>query len=645
MSTFTIPTIFTAVDKFSSVMRRMTQSNNQFNSSLQQGSTFGDRFAAFNARNERGMRRMLPGFGAATEQLTSFASAAVLAGAAIGGISFAFNAIKEYDAQLAELRAITGATGSQFDVFKKQIESVATAQGKSANEVAKAFTTIGNAQPDLLKDAAGLSAVTNATLMLAKASRMELEPTATALTTIMNQFGLGAVDAARSVDILAAGSVAGSSEISDTAESLQKFGTVAAGMGVKLDESVALVELGSKFQKGAEAGDKFRNMLINMGAIKALDKKAIDDLKRLGVNFDIVENKALPLNVRLKEMAKISKDSTAIFHVFGKENQAMATGILNNVDKFDAMTKAVNTTGETARMAAENQNTMSGAMDRMKAAAENFFTVGVKGNVVLEVMSSIFNFLGKNMNTVLSVVLLYVGALVAMKVATMLSSAALVAYNVILGVTTALHGGSALALVGNTVAYNAFRVAVVASSMAMKVATAAQWLFNAAIMANPIVLITVAIIGLIAWLLKLSGGWDLIKKGFTDGGIIGGIKSIGIAIFDLILLPVQQLLSLLAKIPGLGIAEGLANDLAKFRADLGLTEGITFTNNNNMLPAGGGVLKPAFNPMKAQQDALTQRLEKTERSEATLTVVAPKGTVDWKADKNFPIITSTMRGM
>jgi len=93
-----------------------------------------------------------------------------------------------------------------------------------------------------------------------------------------------------------------------------------------------------------------------------------------------------------------------------------------------------------------------------------------------------------------------------------------------------------------------------------------------------------------------------------------------------------------------GFSDVEANDLAKFRADLGLTEGITFTNNNNMLPAGGGVLKPAFNPMKAQQDALTQRLEKTERSEATLTVVAPKGTVDWKADKNFPIITSTMRG-
>ncbi|MFJ1492519.1 phage tail tape measure protein, partial [Capnocytophaga canis] len=101
-------------------------------------------------------------------------------------------------------------------------------------------------------------------------------------------------------------------------------------------------------------------------------------------------------------------------------------------------------------------------------------------------------------------------------------------------------------------------------------ATTAMWAFNAATAANPIGLIVVviatiitlvvmalkkfdqwgagilALLGPIGWLIigikTLYKHWEDIKKAFTDGGIIEGLKRIGLAILDMLLVPVQQLL-------------------------------------------------------------------------------------------------------
>ncbi|GIJ95138.1 hypothetical protein CAPN002_23560 [Capnocytophaga stomatis] len=116
------------------------------------------------------------------------------------------------------------------------------------------------------------------------------------------------------------------------------------------------------------------------------------------------------------------------------------------------------------------------------------------------------------------------------------------------------------------------------------VVTVATWAWNAALTANPIGLIIAAIAAMIAlivvavkkfddwgagilallgpigWLVigikTLWKHWDSVKKAFTDGGIIEGLKRIGLVILDMLLVPVQQLLELLSYIPGL---EGLAN--------------------------------------------------------------------------------------
>lgn len=114
----------------------------------------------------------------------------------------------------------------------------------------------------------------------------------------------------------------------------------------------------------------------------------------------------------------------------------------------------------------------------------------------------------------------------------------------------------------------------------IKVWQAVQMVMNIILTANPIGIIIVAIgalIGLIItiiakwneWGAALSlflgplgriialiqsfrTHWDSIVEAFKSDGIIGGLKRIGQVILDAILMPVQQLLSVAAKIPGIG---------------------------------------------------------------------------------------------
>lgn len=79
-------------------------------------------------------------------------------------------------------------------------------------------------------------------------------------------------------------------------------------------------------------------------------------------------------------------------------------------------------------------------------------------------------------------------------------------------------------------------------------------------------------IGLVVALFKsLYDHWESIKKAFADGGILAGLKRIGIVLLDALLKPIQQLLELVAKIPGMGaVASFGAAKIKELRGNLDL---------------------------------------------------------------------------
>lgn len=167
-------------------------------------------------------------------------------------------------------------------------------------------------------------------------------------------------------------------------------------------------------------------------------------------------------------------------------------------------------------------------------------------------------------------------------------------------------------------AFGAFKVAMLVSAIATSQMTAAQWLLNIALNANPIGLVIAAIAALVAivaivirhyetwgaaltFLLGPLGmvinmvqafrrNWDDVKKSFSEGGFLDGLKKIGAVMLDSLLMPMQQLLELISNIPGLeGIAGKGAEKILALRERLGVrTGGAAATEGEGSLTGQAG---------------------------------------------------------
>lgn len=463
MQAFIVPTTFTASDKYSKTLDYMGAKTKSFASGLHSTATASDNL----------FRKLTPGLSDVSKQFLSVASTAAITASVIAGGRWSVDELMKYEDELANMRALTGKSGNDFKIYEDSINSVAAETKKSSVVVAQAFSAIANNQPELLKSADALGEVVKQSIKLAKAAKIDLEPAGESVTQILNQYGKGAEYAAKLVDVLAAGSVAGSSEINDTSEAIKQFGTVAATAGVKIDESVALIELGSKFDKGAEAGVKFRNILLSMTGAKVLDRLALKDLKAAGVNLDIVSNKTIPLNDRLMEMSKIAKDTNAIMHVFGKENAAMAAGLLNNASSFSIMQAQVNKMGEAERMASENSNTLRNKIEEAKASFITYLTSSDNLSSGLNQAKNIMGYVATHIDTIVSAGINLLKFFALWKAA-----------NIALNISTKILSAT------NTAFYIIDMVKYVAATQGMTLSTAAwtvaQESLNAVILANPL---------------------------------------------------------------------------------------------------------------------------------------------------------------
>lgn len=436
MPNFVVPTVFTAIDNYSRNVGIMGKVTDAFNGSITN----------------------------AAKRLIAFGEA----GAIIAGVTLSAKSIMDYEAELQNLKALTGVTGSEFTKFKETITSVAKETRKSSVEVAGAFTTIANAMPELLQNASGLGDVTRASIMLAKAARMELTPAAESVTTILNQFGKGAESAASLVDMMAAGSKYGSAEISDLAASMTEFGAQAKLAGISLKESIGLTELVSKFRKGAQAGTELRNVMLYMETLKVQDPKAIADLNRLGVNMSLVANKAIPVADRFLELKKIVGDDAALFHVFGKENMSMAANILTNAEALKPLVSNIGESGNAARMAADNTDTLSQKLEQLQATWVTNITTSDKATFGINKAKKAVGFLTDNMDLLLGVTVSAIQVYLLWKASVLTARGVMFGYNVITGLAAGFTSNLTGALSENVTAFKAETAAIEARNFAMK---------------------------------------------------------------------------------------------------------------------------------------------------------------------------------
>ena len=498
-----IHSIFTAEDKMSPSLRSMGRGLDGFTQKAE----------ALGARSERAFRKLTPGLSSASKQLLTMASTAAVVGSAFALGKSSIDSIMDYETAMQSLQAVTGVSNMEMVGFKKEINSLAGSSRKSAIDVASSFETIGSAMSQYLEDPKGLRQIAEAGIMLSKAGRTELQPTLENLTSIMNQFGLKAEDAAKSVNILTAGEIVGSVRTSEAAGYLQEFGATAKNMNVDLAESTALIEaLGIQMSKDKIAVGA-RNLLTAISAAGGLDAKAQADMVSSGVNMNFLMDKTQSLSARLHELSKISKDPIKMVSVFGKENVTAGQVIFNQLGTYDKYLLKIRSTGKASEQAALNSNTLSNAISELKNSWSNMLTSSDAASSGLERAKSAIRFVTDSLGEIVGVGLGVLKFFALWKASIIATSIVTGGLNIALGIQGALTGIVSVAVGKSALALKAYE-------WSTKAVTAAQWLWNAAMSANPIGLVIAAVAGLVAGLAYLASQykgwgeqWDIMMTG------------------------------------------------------------------------------------------------------------------------------------
>lgn len=362
-----------------------------------------------------------------------------------------------FDQALADLSALTGATGGDLEFLANKAKEFGRTTTVSAIEATEAFKLIASAKPELLQNSEALAALTKEAIILSEASGLALPQAAEQLGSALNAMSLDASEAGRVINVLAAAAQLGTREIPFVTEAFSKFGGVAAQAGISIEESAAAVEiLGKKIPEASIVGTNLRGVLVKLQVAAQEEGRTFEGL-----------------GAELDRYAGRVQDITFLKEMFGEENLLAAQTLIAERDALAELEVGITGTNAAYEQAAKRTETMEGALKRLRNAWES---VVLRFSSGAGAATTAIRFLADNLDTILRVV----GAVVV----------ALVSYR-----TTIFAINTATRLA--TIATTAYRIAKVALGRGISSATSLMKVFNTTVKANPIGLLISGITALI----------------------------------------------------------------------------------------------------------------------------------------------------
>ncbi|WP_417850653.1 phage tail tape measure protein [Thalassoglobus sp.] len=228
----------------------------------------------------RGLRRAqakLKAFGRSIQQF----GRRLLSIGSLAAVPFALSAktFANFESQMARVKALTGATESQFKRLEKEAKRLGATTVFSASQAAEAMSSFALAGFDVDQI---LSAI-GPTLDLAAAGQIEIGQAADIAAKIMAGMGMTAEELGSAVDVMAKAMTTANTDLTMLGDAFKFVGPMAKSAGISLEEITAAIQLLSNAGiQGEMAGSTLRGILLSLTSPSAA---AESELKRLGVRI------------------------------------------------------------------------------------------------------------------------------------------------------------------------------------------------------------------------------------------------------------------------------------------------------------------------------------------------------------------------
>lgn len=266
------------------------------------------------------------------------------------------------------VQAITSATAEDFGALRGQALELGRTTPFSASQVADAMTelaTAGFATNEIL-------ATTPSVLALASASSEDLAHSAEILAGTLRASHKPASDAAKVADILT-NAVAGSAvELADLAEGIKVSNPVLTGMGISLEENVALLgRLGDNMFQGSLAGTALKRSVT---ALALAEPVAQSTLAKLGIFRDDIldaEGNVKSITGVVDLLERKGATTSDVLAIFGERaGPAMAALVGVGSASIVELEKTVGKSGTAAELAEVRMRGLMGGTRGLTSATE-----------------------------------------------------------------------------------------------------------------------------------------------------------------------------------------------------------------------------------------------------------------------------------
>lgn len=287
---------------------------------------------------------------------------------AIGrALDSASRAAGEFEAEMARVRILSGASGAQFQALEKQALDLGRATRFSARQAAEAqgFLAMAGFEAD------GILGATPATLQLAAAANLDLARAADVVSNVLSGYRLDVSDLGRVNDVLAQSFFSSKVDLRQLGEGLRHAGPAASAAGLRFEEvSAALGLMGAAGVEGSASGASLHDAISRM-----LDPTAAmtRSMRQAGLRFKDAQGRMLPLVDVVAQLEPHAEDAGLMMQLFGQRaGPAMAALVAKGSSELRRRTRELEQSEGVARRAVEAQTSgYQGAMTRFASAAES----------------------------------------------------------------------------------------------------------------------------------------------------------------------------------------------------------------------------------------------------------------------------------